>query len=396
MSLINQMLQDLDARRAAHGGETRFHDDVRPLPPMAPSRWPLVLVLIGFLAFAAGVAFYYWRSSAVIGSSRINATVPAAPQQKTTPITSLPVRVPAAEPAKPVVKSDQEPMPEVNLAMSEAIRQPPILSDTQPEQPAVTAKSVEAIKPTKPAAAPLKPLVPASDMASSAQAKEPVAALVTAVPPATASTTAATPAKASRPAAIERTDVAGTPPERAEAEYRKAIAAVNQGRLGEAQEGLFAALRADPFHAASRQLLVKLLLETRQADEAVNVLKEGLQGQPAQVGWAMSLARLQVERGDLAGAWQTLDRSAPAAAESADYQGFAGHVLLRLGRAKEAAERYREASRLAPGDGRWWLGLGLSLDAQGQSEDARAALLRAKQTGKLSAELMAIVDQKLR
>ena len=195
---------------------------------------------------------------------------------------------------------------------------------------------------------------------------------------------------------IERTDAVGSPRERAESEYRKAIAAVNQGRVAEALEELRNALRQDGLHVASRQLLVRLLLEARQPDEAAKVLQDGLQGQPAQIGWAMSLARLQVDRGDLAGAWQTLDYSSPAAGNNADYQGFMAHVLQRLGRNRDAAKHYQAATRLSPTDGRWWLGLGLALEAEGQSGEAREMFLRARQTGNLGPQLTALIEQKLR
>jgi tetratricopeptide (TPR) repeat protein len=195
---------------------------------------------------------------------------------------------------------------------------------------------------------------------------------------------------------IERTDASGSPRERAETEYRKAIAAVNQGRIAEAVDGLRNALRQDPLHIASRQLLVRLLLEAKRLDEAAQVLQDGLQGQPAQIGWAMSLARLQVDRKDLTGAWQTLNYSLPAAGSNADYQGFTAHVLQRLGRHKEAAEHYQAATRLSPGDGRWWLGLGLALEEEGRVSEAREAFLRARQSGNLGAELSALIEQKLR
>ena len=149
-------------------------------------------------------------------------------------------------------------------------------------------------------------------------------------------------------------------------------------------------------HVASRQLLVRLLLEARQPDEAAKVLQDGLQGQPAQIGWAMSLARLQVDRGDLAGAWQTLDYSSPAAGNNADYQGFMAHVLQRLGRNRDAAKHYQAATRLSPTDGRWWLGLGLALEAEGQSGEAREMFLRARQSGSLGPQLTALIEQKLR
>ena len=49
---------------------------------------------------------------------------------------------------------------------------------------------------------------------------------------------------------------------------------------------------------------------------------EGLELQPSQIGWAMSLARLQLEQGDLAAAEHTLARSQAHAEGSADYAGF--------------------------------------------------------------------------
>ena len=61
-----------------------------------------------------------------------------------------------------------------------------------------------------------------------------------------------------------------------------------------------------------------------------------------------------------------------------------------------AEQHYQQATRLAPGDGRWWLGLGLAFDAEGRSSEAREAFLQARQCGNLGAELMAMVEQKLR
>ena len=202
--------------------------------------------------------------------------------------------------------------------------------------------------------------------------------------------------RAGKGPAIEKTDAAGTPRERAESDYRKAIAVVNQGRMVEAIDTLQGALRHDGAHVPARQLLIKLLFEARRADEAMQMLRDGLQILPTQSVWAMALARLQVDRGDLRGAAQTLERSLPSGAASADYQGFAGHVAYRLGRHREAVDHYQVATRLVPGDGRWWLGLGLAYDAEGRVNEAREALLRAKASGTLSAELLAVAEQKLR
>ena len=73
MSLINQMLQDLDARRAAHGVGTRLPNDVRPLPKAPSSSWPLGIALGVALLLVLGVGFvmrddvadYFTRKTAV-------------------------------------------------------------------------------------------------------------------------------------------------------------------------------------------------------------------------------------------------------------------------------------------------------------------------------------------
>lgn len=374
MSLINQMLQDLDARRAAHGVGANLPNDIRPLPVQKSSRLPIILGGLVLLALVGGFTLYRWEvpTAAVTPVPPLVAPSPVAPPVSETEKIAPPEPL-KAEPIAPVASVLQE--MEGSLRIADSLELP-----------------VEKKDEVKPAlAAPTKP-VPVEKKAEEHNKTEIAERPAPALPP----TVPAVPAKSLKAPVIERTDALGSPRERAESEYRKAIVAVNQGRVTESMDGLRNALRQDAFHVASRQLLVKLLLEAKQPDEAVQVLQDGLQGQPAQLGWAMSLARLQVDRGDLAGAWQTLNYSQPAAGNNADYQGFSAHVLQRLGRNKDAAERYQAAARLSPGDGRWWLGLGLSWEAEGRTSEAREAFVRAKQSGNLSAELMAMVEQKLR
>ena len=97
-----------------------------------------------------------------------------------------------------------------------------------------------------------------------------------------------------------------------------------------------------------------------------------------------------------AGAARTLQASQQYAAGNADYLGFAAHVQQRLGQHKAAVELYQGAIRVAPGEGRWWLGLGLALESDQRAAEAREAFLRARATGSLNPDLQALVDQKLR
>ena len=384
MSLINRMLQDLDAR----GVDRPLPNDVRPLPPVQRSRRPLILGGLALALLAGGLVLYQlapWPAPALPPSLpppplAVSAVTPPA----TPPPALASVAPPPVEAPKPVAQA-----PLTDTARTEPTQRS---RSTPPIAPSVEKKLVEKPAEKKPLEKPTKASAVDGGESAAAPRRQPEALprlpAVDQAPPAGG--------KAAREPTIARSDSVGSPRERAESEYRKAIGAVNQGRVAEAIDGLARVLHDDSLHAGARQLLVKLLLEAKRVDEALQVLREGLQGQPAQLGWAMTLARLQVDRSDLAGAWQTLEFSLPAAGHSADYLGFAGHVLQRLGRHREAIAQYQTATRLAPGDGRWWLGLGLAMESEGRGSESREAFLRARQCENLGSALSALVEQKLR
>ena len=378
MSLLNQMLQDLDARRAAQGVGNPLPNAVRPLPKPQASRLPMVLGMLVLTFLAGGSAFLYWEIRQETAPSALSGAPPLAPAPAvlTTasppPLAQLavePLKSLQAEPALPAGWAAMDGGPRTSTDSVGSLPQP------QSEAKPAAASSVVENGFT-------------GDRSKLAAIEQPLTA-----PPWPSPQREN---RSSRIPIIERSDALGSSTDRPETEYRKAIASLNQGAVAEALEGLRNALRQDGSHVASRQVLVRLLLEARRLDEAVQVLQEGLLGQPEQIGWAMTLARLQLDRGDLSGAWKTLDHSLPAAGNNADYQGFTAHLLQRLGRNEEAAEHYQAATRVAPGDGRWWLGLGLAWEADGRSTEARDALHMAKAAGTLSAELTAWVEQKLR
>jgi MSHA biogenesis protein MshN len=375
MSLINQMLQDLDARRAASGPRSGLPSEVRPLPAARRSGGPL-LAIAGVVAvvFAGGVVWQLSDQRSTV-ENRAETPVPAAPlPQNAVPVPGLP----------------PSPVAPIQAAEASLTGVPPVAAGTSVDDDEAKLRLTTSLR-LLPEREPSS--VPQAMPATKAAVRSGATSATNTVP----STTAPAPAaRAAGPMVIEKSAVSASPHERADGEYRKAMNALNMGRLPEAVEGLRAALKYDAAHTASRQLLFKLFIENKRLDEAAELLQDGLQSQPMQISWAMSLGRLQVDQGDLNGAWQTLQRSLPSAGSSADYQGFAAHVLQRLGRSKEAAEHYELATRLAPAEGRWWLGLGLAFEADGRAAEARDALLRARASGTLNAELIALVDRKLR
>ena len=386
MSLINQMLQDLDARKAPQTNGGVLPSAVRPLPPVAPSvRWPVYLILVGGLSAVLGVGgWYYVTQRDTAAPPAVPLVVPGSaprPEVEASPSGNVSAAPVAHEP----VPTASEVLPE-RLALGESLR----LSDQLGRQGAAKAATKTAKTGSdspgpgtaRPTAEERGPRVVPADLAGNTE-RAPGQTRQAAV-------------RQSGAASIERQDIPPAPRDRAEALYRKAIAEVNQGRVADGSEMLREALKQDPMHVPARQLLVRLLLEMRQAEAAMMILESGLEILPAQIGWAMSLARLQAERGDYAAAWKTLQHSEPAAAGNADYQGFAGHVLLRLGKSREAAEHFRHALRSSPADGRWWLGLGMAFEADGRVDEAREAWQTARRSTNLTPDLQRLIEQKLK
>jgi MSHA biogenesis protein MshN len=184
--------------------------------------------------------------------------------------------------------------------------------------------------------------------------------------------------------------------ERADAEFRRATAFVNQGRIAEAMEALTSTLSIDPGHESARQTAVGLQLENRRVDDAQHLLQDGIVLNPAQTGFAMLLARIQVERADLNGGLATLQKHGATAGNNPDYLAFSAAILQRLGRHREAADIYQAVLRLQPGSGVWWMGLGISLQALKQPAEAVEAFRRARGAGSLSPELTAFVEQRIK
>ena len=349
MSLINKMLQDLDARGATAGQS--LPNNVRPVP-QRERRLPTRVAWSGAALIAAAIlALFGWRFMHA-SVAALHAPLPVPPA------TAVPALLPPA-----LSQVAAPPLPAPNLPA--------------PNFPAPLS--------TVPAA------VDVTDVTGLSAGKRKRL-------PARLAQQRAHPAAA---AAIDAAALAQSPlpgpglssRQTAENDYRRALSALQEGRTGEAVAGMEQALVADPRHDAARQTLIGLLLEGGRADDAIYQLRLGLALDARQVALAMILARLQVERGGPA--LETLMRTLPYAAGNGPYQAFLAAVLERAGRHTEAAEYYRLALQAAPQNGLWWMGLGVALQADKQTVPAHDAFAHARAASGLTPELHAFVEHQL-
>ncbi len=185
-----------------------------------------------------------------------------------------------------------------------------------------------------------------------------------------------------------------SPEQRAARAYGAGTKLLRQGEAAAAEDRLRAALAHSPPHAGAREALAVLLLRRGRTAEAVGLLRDGLRIAADEPGLARLYARVLVERGRAAQAARVLERAADARFEARDH-GLLAAVYQRLGRHTEAVGAYRRALRGHPERGVWWMGLGISLEAEGETTRALAAYRRAAAGGRLEAEVARYVARRI-
>jgi len=380
VSLINQMLKDLDQRRGMLSAEGALPPrQVRAVEAPRGGEWfwrvlaALVLIALGWVGWVA----YQLQPRALATDLALQAAEQArrrAALPKPAPVPVAEASGTTAEAAKPAALSAP---PAEFLRFAPAIESP------------ITERAVKAVQAARAGPAPPPGGTPGGP---GAEAKPGAARTLGLDLPAAR----VLPAPAGAAARLEKRERPRAPVERAEAEFRRAVALLNQGRGAEAEEGFAAALELDRSHHAARQALVALHLEQGHLDAARRLLQESLAADPAQPAFAAALARILVERKDFSAAHDVLQAAAGAAGHNAEFQTLRGTVLQRLGRHREAVEAYQSALRVQDANVQAWIGLGISLEALERRPAAADAFRRALAAGPANPELKTFAEQRVR
>jgi MSHA biogenesis protein MshN len=367
MSVINQLLLDLERRRAGPAERAALPSHVRALPADKEIDWGWVA---GGAAIACAAITTGWFVFAGYEPGPVMSPLPAPRSGAEATIE----RVVSASAGVAVPAQPEE-------RIESLLLEPPAARMTL-ELSSVPVESSGAVEPARAAASQTPVTVRAETVLS-------------------AGSDAARPAKKAAAATtgqpqIRKRDRPPTAQELADNEYRQASELIQQGRLAEAQAGFQAALSLLPEHHGARQGLVGLLVKAGQFSEAERVLQDGIRLSPEQSGFTVTLARLQVDRGDNAQAITTMQDGLRYAQANPNYSAFLAALLQRQGRHEEAIEQFRSALRAKPAVGVWWIGLGMSLQALKRNAEAQDAYRRARANGNLHPELAAFAEQRIK
>ncbi len=168
-----------------------------------------------------------------------------------------------------------------------------------------------------------------------------------------------------------------TPTDEAERAYRDAVEKLKQNRVGDAEERLRFAVTTDPQHTESLELLAGLLLRRGSLVEAEQLLNDGRAANPDDYRLAQLLARIYIQRGASDQALTLLEQSRSYAKTDAEFFGLLAALYQRDGQHDKAIEAYGRAVTIDPQRAQWWLGLGISFEAESNWSAAHAAYRRA-------------------
>ncbi|AVP92220.1 tetratricopeptide repeat protein [Aeromonas rivipollensis] len=378
MSVINQMLKDLEQRQPGSDGAAVY---------VAPARqqgwWMLVLTLLCTLALAilGWRTWIYWQQSQRTAQPTVQLTTEPAPasQAQTQPVSS----------ATEVVAALPEPQGAASGAV--ALDVAPVAAMARVSAPAGGAEgssATEAFADEAQAETPSEDEVTPSDEELQPDLYAELAAEQEAAP----QEVAAAPRK---PGVLKIETVDLSEPELAALAERKATTAMAKGQMREAQDNYYQVLVHDPHNQGAREQLAGLLYGEGRLTEASQVLEEGLRLDPAQADLRLLLARVAISGGDRQKALDWLTGYQPDLAANLDYYATWAGLAQELGQPAQASELYVKLLRQQPDQGRWWLGLGVAEDGQGHRQRALDAYGNAQLHGNLGEASTRWLEQRI-
>ena len=350
MSLINQMLKDLEKRKAESGNPQELPKTIQTVnePPSSGLPWSAITMVALLVTASAGGAWWLFvRSPTPEASGAPVAEVKHADPSAITPVTP-PVSAP--EPAvATVVESSAPPSPE-------------------PANPAVPLTAA-VVKPAEPVPISQKPV--SAGRVDQAKPKRSH--------------------RARRPTYLWPESDASARAGDAEDHYSRALRLQEAGRESEARDELEAAVQQNPEHAEARRLLAKSYAAAGQyhrADELLN--------QHGRTDSESSRLRAQIylKEGKTEQAEQVLIGGLEAD-DDPDRLAVKGALRQQQGRYGEAAEYYSRAIKAQPAQSKWWLGLAISLEGSQRYQEALGAYQRVLDAGAPNREVQRYVESRL-
>ena len=150
-------------------------------------------------------------------------------------------------------------------------------------------------------------------------------------------------------------------------------ALIAAGNTKQAIADLKKLLVIEPENIPAVQLLASSYFQQGQKQQAMQAYKNGLLNNSSSPELAQPLAHLLVESGEVEQALQVLIKAAPSPRVDPDYSSMIAALYQQSGNHDQAVAVYQKILNVQSDNGKWWLGLGISLMATAKDRQALSA-----------------------
>ncbi|QHJ12531.1 Beta-barrel assembly-enhancing protease [Paraglaciecola mesophila] len=367
MSVVNKMLQDLEARQSA--SESVSADYQPPKRNVGKLAWIVLLLLTVVLIVLGG---YYWS---VLNSDTSNQ------------ITNKPVASALLEDEDAVSAQAQKPTSDT-LANGSA---PQKVVWIEPDAPAPTSAIAETTNTQNVSS---EKQTSHTQNTSTKPDNTAESLLTDPETPRLASAKQADSGSNEQPKAVFSKQTNHT--RYAEAGLKQTInQALRDGKTLIAISGLQKLLSTDPNNLRIRKKLASLLFAENRLQEAQALLTEGVASQPEQHDLRLMLARLFAQQDNPSKALSLLLEVSPSLVLHSDYYAYRGALAQQMENYAQAQQDYQKLVNAEPQQAKWWLGLGIAQDSSGDKTQALVSYQKADNEQQLTPQVIRFVRQRL-
>ena len=193
------------------------------------------------------------------------------------------------------------------------------------------------------------------------------------------------------------------PKARAEISVTKAVQApiaiardlVANGRLTEAEAKLQQILKDKPSDVNARELLIGLQLRADRSAEAAEQIQQGLKFYPHRENLVLLHARMLLDKQDVDAAIRVLEDQVRKKKAGSKTLAMLAPLYQKKSRFASSEQLYRKLLEYDPAEAPYWVGLAVSLEALAKSDEAASAYQRALNSGGLSESLQRYAMQRI-
>ena len=403
MSVINQMLKDLDERQSE-----QQHSQAGQVPQKKPATpWKLITTIVIVLIALNIAGVFIWQlysENQSLKNSHENSSVQNQQNQQNQKNQQEQQSIEGLENNRQTAKSEQTTTPSPKAAPSEVEKNKPVASIpatknlSATEEKAVISdntseKLSEELTADKNAKQASKDQVVAKNSAVINESSNPSVELEGKHETDNHFTKSETQAEALVKPTLSISRKQLTAAELTQQKINQAEQALAGNELTKAEKLFEDVLLMTPEHKSARKQLAALWFGRQAYQSAINVLSQGIQLYPDDSEFRLMKARIYLNQGQTIAAVNTL-KDLPQV-ESVEYQALLASHAQQISQFGIAATAYQLLAKLEPDAGRWWLGLAVAYDSDSEFDQAVNAYGQAIDKSDLSENARQFARQRI-